>query len=291
MKKREIFEKIITSVLFICAVSSIGIVFFLVFNIIIQGHTIVIDWILNGFGTYWQENIEQFGILQFIFSTVYVGIGAMGLSALIGIPSAIYLAEFANPKIRNIIKPSMEMLVGIPSIALGFFGFLVIVQFLYLNFNFSTSIVAAWLVLAIMSLPHIATISEDSLRAVPNSYRNAALAVGATRWQTVRHIVLGSAKSGILASLLLALGNAMGETMAVFLVVGGVANPPISLDPTVKSNVMTRLIAVQYGETVLGSAHWQALFGVAFLLFIITFTLNFVITKIIRVKIQGNSRA
>ena len=288
MNQRELTEKIIKSALFICAASSIAIVFFLVINIFSVGYPILFEWIQNGFGMVWRQTSDQFGIIHLIFSTIYVGLGSMVLAAAIGIPAAIYLAEFAGPKIRNIIKPSMEMLVGVPSIALGFFGYLVIVEFLFRTINAGVSVLAAWIVLAIMSLPHIATISEDSLRAVPNAYREAALALGATKWQTIRHVVLSSAKSGIVAALVLALGNAIGETMAVYMVIGGRINPAISLDPTISSNVITRIIAVQYSDAEVGSRHWQALFALGIVLFVITMVLNIVTTKILR---KGSERS
>ncbi len=239
------------------------------------------EWLENGFGMIWRQTTDQFGIIHLIFSTVYVGIGSMVIAAAVGIPAAIYLAEFAESKIRNIIKPSMEMLVGVPSIALGFFGFLVIVEFLARTMNSGVSVLAAWIVLAIMSLPHIATLSEDAIRAVPDSYRQSALALGATRWQAMRHVVLPSAKSGILAALILALGNAIGETMAVYMVIGGRMNPAITLDPTISSNVITRIIAVQYSDAEVGSQHWQALFALGIVLFIITMTLNIITTQVL----------
>jgi phosphate transport system permease protein len=288
LNQRELTEKIIKSLLFICAASSIGVVFFLISNIFAVGYPMFFEWIENGFGMVWRQTSDQFGIIHLIFSTLYVGLGSMIIAAAIGVPSAIYLAEFAGPKIRNIIKPSMEMLVGVPSIALGFFGFLVIVEFLVRTVNGGVSVLAAWIVLAIMSLPHIATISEDAIRAVPNAYREAALALGATRWQAIRHVILSSAKSGILASLVLALGNAIGETMAVYMVIGGRTNPAISLDPNISSNVITRIIAVQYSDAEVGSQHWQALFALGIVLFILTMVLNIITTQILRKRANSS---
>ncbi len=285
MNRKEIWERTVTSLLFLCAASSIGIVLLIISNIVIEGAPVFIDWVLNGFGTKFIATSGQYGVIRLLATTLYTGIGATVVSAIIGVPAAIYLAEFSNSKIRNIIKPSMEMLVGIPSIVLGFFGLLVIVQFFINNFGFGESILAAWIVLSIMSLPHVATISEDAIRAVPNDYRYAALALGATKWQTVRHIILGSAKSGILASLLLALGNSIGETMAVFLVIGGRSNPIVSWDPTLPSNVLTRQITILVNEIgAAGDRSWNALFGMALILFIITFALNIVMTRVIRGK-------
>lgn len=270
--------------MFLCAATSVGIVFFIVLTMAYEGYPAVVEWFAHGFGMTWNPSAEEFGIIPYIFSTLYVGAGGMIFAALIGIPSAIYLAEFSSLRLRNIIKPSLEMLTGLPSIVIGIFGFVVVVTIVARYFGGGLGMLAAWAVLAIMSLPHIASISEDALRAVPDSYREASLALGATKWQTTRYITVPAAKSGILASLVLALGNAVGETMAVLMVVGAAMNPPITFDPTVSSNVITALIAREYSESAqfTGDPHWQALFGVGLVLFVIVAILNAITSRIVK---------
>ena len=289
MKTRNIRERLIEKILLFCAVSSIGIVLFMVFSVAVEGFPAVIGWLANGFGMTWMPTEGQFGIVPYIFSTLYVGAGAMILSAAIGIPCAIYLAEFADPRLRNMIKPSLEMLTGLPSVVLGLFGFILIVTMIARYTGGGTGVLAAWIILAIMSLPHIASISEDAIRAVPADLREASLALGATKWQTTAKVLLPVAKSGILAALLLALGNAVGETMAVIMVIGSRLTPPISFDPIQSSNVMTSMIAGEYAEVTWGGTHWQALFGVGFILFVMVGILNILTRRIVSGKSSKRS--
>lgn len=282
MKVRNLKEKIIEKALLLCALSSIGIVLFIVFSLAIEGFPAVSRWCAHGFGMTWMPTAGQFGIIPYIFSTIYVGLGATLLSAIIGIPCAIYLAEFADPKLRNMIKPSLEMLTGLPSVVIGLFGFLLIVTLINRYTGGGTGVLAAWITLGIMILPHIVSISEDAIRAVPQEFREAALALGATKWQTTINVLLPVAKPGIIAAILLALGSAMGETMAVIMVVGSRITPPITLDPLQSSNVMTSLIAQEYAEIVRGELHWQSLFGVGFVLFVIVGVLNVLTYKLVK---------
>lgn len=279
---RNVKENAIKILLLICATSSIGIVFFFVATMVYEGFPIIAQWFLYGFGMVWDRSSDRFGIIPYIFSTIYVGVGATLLAAALGIPTAIYLAEFANTRLRNLIKPSLEMLTGLPSVVVGLFGFVLIVTFATRYLGSGLGVLSAWLVLAIMSLPHIASISEDSIRAVPHSYREAALALGATKWQTTLRVLLPSAKSGIAASVILALGAAVGETMAVFMVIGGRMTPAITLDPRVTSNVLTVIPALDYGDMGHSGPLWQAIFAVSFVLFVIVAALNLVTAKIVK---------
>jgi phosphate transport system permease protein len=278
-------------VFFLCAASSIGIVLFIVSTLILEGYPAIMNWFLHGFGMNWippfpgsTEQQQEFGIVPYIFSTLYVGAGSIVIATALGIPCAIYLAEFAMPQVRNVIKTSLEVLTGLPSVVIGLFGFVFIVGITHEYFGAGISVLAAWIVLAIMSLPHIASISDDAMRAVPNSYKEASLAMGATRWQTTVHVVMPAAKSGILTSLILALGNAIGETMAVLMVIGRVNTPPITLDPRVSSNVMTALIANNYGDMtpLYSPAGWQALVGVGFILFLMVGIMNIATKRILK---------
>ena len=228
----------------------------------------------------------------FMYNTLYVGLGGTVLGAAIGIPCAIYLAEFADMRLRNMIKPALEVLNGFPSVVLGMVGY-ALVCFTIQRYTGGAAgsfycILAAWVVLGIMSLPLITSVSEDSLRAVPQDLREASLGLGATKWQTALRILVPGAISGILTALLLALGNAIGETMAVLAVIGVQSPPPTSLDPLVSSNVITAMIANGYQEVSWGSTAFDYLFAAGFLLFVMTMLLN-IATRTIATKLNGNS--
>jgi len=289
MVSKNLKEKLIKQIFFLCAVSSIGIVFLIVFYVTYLGYPIIADWFLHGFGLRWSPTGDEFGIIPAIFSTIYVGIGATAIAAIIGIPCAIYLAEFADAKLRNVIKPSLEMLTGLPSVIMGLIGLIIVVGMIERATGASTGtgVLAAWIVLGIMCIPHVASISEDSIRAVPNDLKEASLALGATRWQTTQKVLLPVAEPGMLASLVLAMGNAIGETMAVIFVIGG-AYPFIPMDPLaiiVPSNVMTAMIALNppiSHDVATGTLTTSAGYAVAFILFLITAILNVAITRAIK---------
>lgn len=263
-----------------------GIVFLVVGYIAWQGYPAVVNWFLNGFGMFW-DGESNFGVIPTIFSTFYVGAGAVVIATAIGIPTAFYLAEFSSSKIRNLIKPSLETLAGIPSVVMGYFGYFYIVPIVFAYFGGGLGVLSAWIILAIMSLPFVVSISEDAIRAVPNSYREASQGLGATRWQTAWHVVLPEAKSGILTAILLALASVLGETMAVWMVIGPNFNPAITLDPRPPSNVLTTLIAANVGQDAAGvGALNEALYGVALILFMLIGILNIAVTALARRRLS-----
>lgn len=279
-------ERFIKTVLFLCAASSIGVVFFIIFSVVQEGYPQIVDWFLHGFGMSWNPGIGPYGIIPFIFATVYVGLGATLVAVAIGLPCAIYLSEFANTRLRNVVKPALEMLTGFPSVVMGVVGFTVVCFTFQRYFGGNAdgfSVLAAWIVLGVMCLPTIASVSEDALRAVPQDLREASLASGATKWQTTFRVLIPVATPGILASVLLALGNAMGETMAVIWVIGNVfPAPPITLNPYVPSNVLTALIANRaQGDSTYGSPEWTAVFAAAFILFLVTAAMNLAMRAIV----------
>jgi phosphate transport system permease protein len=269
--------------LFICALSSILIVFFIIAFIVKEGFpalTLGGDFIA---GMTWRPSRNQFGILPIVISTFIVGIGSLAIAAAIGIPAAIYLAELSPEWFRNIIKPSIEMLVGIPSIVLGFFGLMILVVFIRDNIGgYGECILAGWIILSIMTLPHVISISEDSIRAVPKAYKEASLGLGATHLQTIRKVILPHARSGILASLVLGMGNAIGETMAVLMVIGNPNIPWIPTSVLEPVRVLTSTIVIEISYAVWGSMHQHALFALGVVLFIIVAILNAITTAIIR---------
>ena len=216
----------------------------------------------------------QFGAWPLILGTLYVSLIAILLALPLGLATAIYLAEIADRKTRNFLKPVIELLAGIPSVVYGFFGLIVIVPLLKNTFNLDSgqSGLAGGILLAIMALPTIITVSEDALRNTPNSMREASLAMGASKWQTIYRIVVPYSSSGISAAAILGIGRAMGETMAVLMVTGNAAVIPHSILEPLRTIPAT--IAAELGEAPTGGLHYQALFTLGCILFIITVIAN-----------------
>ncbi|MFZ2071816.1 MAG: phosphate ABC transporter permease subunit PstC [Halobacteriota archaeon] len=283
-------EKIIEKLLFLSALSSILIVFFIIAFMLKEGiPALALGWEFI-FGMTWCPKHDLFGIFPIIVTTFVVGIGALAIAASIGIPTAIFLAEFAPAWLRNVIKPSVEMLVGIPSIVLGFFGLMVLVVFIRDSFGgYGECILAGWIILAIMTLPHVISISEDSIRAVPKGYKEASLALGATQLQTIIRAILPNARSGILASLILGMGNAVGETMAVLMVIGNPEIPWIPSSILEQVRVLTSTIVLDSSYMVWGSMHQHALFAIGVVLFVIVAILNLVTTVAIKGRLGATT--
>jgi len=216
----------------------------------------------------------QFGAWPLILGTLYVSLVAILLALPLGLATAIYLAEIADKKTRNFLKPVIELLAGIPSVVYGFFGLVIIVPLLKNTFNLDSgqSGLAGGILLAIMALPTIITVSEDALHNTPNSMREASLAMGASKWQTICRIVVPYSSSGITAAAILGIGRAMGETMAVLMVTGNAAVIPHSLFEPLRTIPAT--IAAELGEAPQGGLHYQALFTLGCILFIMTVSAN-----------------
>jgi phosphate transport system permease protein len=197
MVSSQLIDSAISKIFFLCAASSIFIVFGIFIYILDMGLPQLQDWILNGFGLLWDPYTNSlYGILSMAFYTLYTATGATVMATAIGIPCAIYLAEYANNKIRNIIKPSLEVLTSMPSILVGLVGVVLIVLTIQKVFNLSGSgigVMAAWIVLFVLALPLVASIAEDAIRAVPSELKEASLALGATQWQTTLKVSLPGA--------------------------------------------------------------------------------------------------
>jgi phosphate transport system permease protein len=216
----------------------------------------------------------QFGILPIILGTLWVSLGAILLALPFGLAVAIYLAELANQKIYKILKPTVELLSGIPSVVYGFFGLIVVVPMIQKLFDLpvgETGLTGS-IILGIMALPTIITISEDALRSVPRNMREASLALGANHWQTIYKVIIPYAISGITAAVVLGIGRAIGETMAVLMVTGNSAIIPHTLLTPLRTIPAT--IAAELGEAPKGGAHYQALFLLGCVLFILTLIIN-----------------
>jgi len=218
--------------------------------------------------------VAQFGVLPLILGTLLVSFMAILFAIPIGLITAIYMAEIASDRMRNVMKPVIELLAGIPSIVYGFFGLVVLVPTIQKVFNLPVgeTALAGSIILAIMALPTIITIAEDSIRSTPVSLKEASLALGASHWQSLSRVVLPYAKSGIMAAFILGIGRAIGETMAVLMVTGNAAIMPSSILEPVRTIPAT--IAGELGEAPFGGTHFKALFALGIILFVITFIFN-----------------
>jgi phosphate transport system permease protein len=216
----------------------------------------------------------QFGVLPLIMGALWVGFFAILIALPLGLGVAIYMSELAGERIRKLFKPAIELLAGIPSVVYGFFGLVVLAPLIQksLNLPVGETAFAGSLILAIMALPTIITIAEDAMRGTPRMMREASLALGATHWQTIYKIIVPYASSGIMAAVVLGIGRAVGETMAVLMVTGNAAVMPRSLFQSVRTIPAT--IAAELGEAPSGGAHYQSLFLLGCILFIITMVIS-----------------
>lgn len=215
-----------------------------------------------------------FGVLPLIMGTLWVSFFAILIALPPGLGVAIYMSELASPRIRAFLKPTIELLAGIPSVVYGFFGLVVLVPFIQktLNLPVGETAFAGSLILAIMALPTIITIAEDAMRSTPRAMREAGLALGSTPWQTICRVVVPYASSGIMAAVVLGIARAIGETMAVLMVTGNAAVMPHSLFQPVRTIPAT--IAAELGEAPAGGAHYQSLFLLGCILFVLTMIIS-----------------
>lgn len=235
------------------------------------------------FGTKWYPVSEPptFGIMPFFVATLWVTLVATAISVPVGVACAAYLAEVAPAKVRETVKPIIEILAGIPSVVMGFIGLMLLSPLVQSAFNLNTGLsgLTAGIMLSLMSLPIIISVSEDALRAVPDDFRQAAYALGSTKWETIRHVSIPGALSGITAAIMLGVGRAIGETMTVLMVAGGALAVPVS--PTEPMMPMTAAIASGIGNAVRGGLQYQALFAIGLILFVITLAVNLVADRVL----------
>jgi phosphate transport system permease protein len=231
----------------------------------------------NLLGSRWYPIEDLYGIWPLIVGSLLVTSGAVLIAVPLGLITAVYLGEIAPSWQREILKPVIEVLAGIPSIVLGFFGWIALAPAIqWLGAPSGLTAFTGALILAFMALPTVISITEDALYAVPREYRDGALAIGATRWQTIWRVVVPAARSGIVIAIMLGIGRAIGETMAVMLVTGNAANIPAFGPAAIFQPVrtMTATIAAEMGEVAQGSLHYNILFVVGIILFVITFLIN-----------------
>jgi len=231
----------------------------------------------NALGNRWYPTFGLFGVAPLVLGSLLVTVTAIALALPLGVATAVFVREVAPSWAREILKPLIEVLAGIPSVVLGFFGMTALAPMVRENLGAPTGLTALTgaLILAYMSLPTIISVAEDALDAVPKSYRDAGLAMGATEWQTIWRVVVPAARSGIVTAVMLGMGRAIGETMAVMMVTGNAARMPTTLDSLLRPvRTITATIAAEMGEVAQGSTHYHALFGLGMLLFLITFVIN-----------------
>jgi phosphate transport system permease protein len=278
MTMRKLKEFLIERLIFICGIASIFFVLLIFLFLLKEGlavfkTVIPMDFL---FGKSWYPISEpaQLGILPLILGSLLVTIGAAIISIPIGVGCAVYIAEIAPIKIKEVLKAGIELLAAIPSVVLGFIGMVTLVPWIKNTFNLPTGLTAlsGSIMLAFMAMPTIVSIAEDALYSVPKSYKEGAFALGATHWQTIWRVMLPAASSGILAAVMLGIGRVIGETMAVMMITGNSAIIPHSFLQPVRT--LTATVAAEMGEAVVGSEHYFALFAIGIVLFIISFVIN-----------------
>jgi len=250
--------------------------------------------VANLFSTRWYPTFGLFGTLPLILGSVIVTVAAILIALPLGVATAVFVREVAPGWAREILKPLIEVLAGIPSVVLGFFGMTVVAPIVRQSLRAPTGLTAftGALLLAYMSLPTIISVAEDALDSVPRSYRDAGLAMGATRWQTIWRVTVPAAGSGIVTAVMLGMGRAIGETMAVMMVTGNAARMPLDLAALLRPvRTMTATIAAEMGEVARGSVHYHALFGIGIVLFLLTFLINLTVARaILRRRRRGGLR-
>ncbi|MDZ7315715.1 MAG: phosphate ABC transporter permease subunit PstC [candidate division KSB1 bacterium] len=293
MKKRsrvaeQIKESIIENLIRVSGVSAILFVFAIFFFVFREGSS----FLFKGFNVKefftsieWYPTSQshvRYGALALIVGTLSVTSLAMVIAVPFGLGAAIYISEFCSPKVRETFKIVIEMLAAIPSVVWGFIGLTIMNSLIIQIFNapIGLTMLNGGIILALMSVPIIVSIGEDALKAVPDSYREAALALGCTRWQMVYRVLLPAARNGLLAAALLGVGRAVGETMAVLMATGHSIRIPKSLLEPVRT--LTATIAAELGEAPVHSEHYQVLFIIGILLFTITFIINLTADLIVK---------
>lgn len=271
-------ETLVTRIIQICGYSSILFVLLILYFLLSEGlpalWTAEFDSLL---AVRWYPTESYYGIWPLVFGSIIVTIGAGLVSIPLGVGTAIYISEVAPAWTKEILKPLVELLAGLPSVVLGFLGIQVLVPFVRRFFDLPTGLTALTgaILLGMISIPTIVSVGEDALNTVPKSYREASMALGATRWQTIWGITLPAAKSGMITAILLGLGRDMGETMAVMMVTGNAPVMPAGLQALVEpARTMTATIASEMGEVAAGSVHYSVLFLIGIILFLISLVVN-----------------
>lgn len=289
MKLKNIIERVMSSVFFFCGMISIAAVLLITVYMVIAGLPAILEIgpIEFLFGTVWQSTAStpKFGILPFILTSIWGTLGAVLIGVPIGVCTAIFLAKLAPPKLAAIVHPAVELLAGIPSVVYGLIGMMVLVPGVMDLFHLKSgsTLFTAILVLAIMILPGIISVSETALRAVPREYEEASLGLGSTWIETVCKVSVPAARSGIAAGIVLGVGRAIGEAMAIMMVAGNVANMP-GLFNSVR--FLTTAVASEMSYAADGSLQKQALFSIGLILFLFIMLINLLLNYFLK---KGNA--
>jgi phosphate transport system permease protein len=284
--KRNWLELIIEALIRSAGYSAILFVGLIVFFLVREGLPAIGEVPLSAlFSARWYPIEGQlFGLLPLISGSLIVTLGAALIAVPFGLATAIYIAEIAPRWVREFLKPLIEVLGGLPSVVLGFMGMLVLAPFVRVTLNTPTGLTAftGSLLLAGMAIPTLVSVAEDALDAVPKSYRDAALALGATKWQTIWRVTVPAARSGVFTAVMLGIGRAIGETMTVMMVTGNAARLPTGLDALfLPVRTMTATIAAEMGEVANGSTHYHVLFTIGIVLFLISFVVNLAASAVV----------
>lgn len=278
-------ERIISRMIQICGYSAVLFVGMILYFLLSEGFPAVFEVpAANLLSTRWYPIEDHFGLLPLIFGSLVVTFGATLVAIPFGVGTAIFISEVAPGWLKEILKPLVEVLAGLPSVLLGFLGMLVISPFVRRVLNIPTGLTAftGAILLGAIAIPTIVSVSEDALNNVPRSYREGALALGATHWQTIWGVTLPAARSGVLMGVVLGIGRAIGETMTVMMVTGNAPVMPHGLNFFfVPVRTMTTTIASEMGEVASGSVHYHVLFLIGILLFLISLAVNIVAQTIV----------
>lgn len=284
-KTRNWREAIITPIIKTSGISAILFVVIIFFFLMSEGLPAFQDVDLNNlFSKIWYPIEDYYGLLPLIAGSLLVTVMAMALALPVGVGTAIFIAEIAPRWLREIVKPVIEIMAGIPSVVLGFIGIQVLASGLrqWLDIPTGLTALAGAILLAAISIPTIVSVAEDALDSVPRSYRDASLALGATRWQTIWRVTLPAARSGVLTAVMLGIGRAIGETMTVMMVTGNAPVIPRSLAAIYSPvRTMTATIAAEMGEVATGSTHYHVLFFIGIVLFLISLVVNLTASAVV----------
>lgn len=271
-------EKLITNTIKIAGSSSILFILLIFVFLVKEGLPALSDVSLKDlFSSRWYPIEELFGILPLISGSLVVTLTSILIALPLGVGTAVYIGEIAPKNVKEILKPTVEIMAGIPSVVLGFIGIQALSPFLRTFLDLPTGLTAlsGALLLALIAIPSIVSIAEDALYAVPNSYRDASYALGATHWQTIWGVVIPSARSGLMTAVMLGIGRSLGETMAVMMVTGNAATSFAGLESIIMPvRTMTATIASEMGEVASGSVHYHVLFFIGIILFIFSLIIN-----------------
>jgi phosphate transport system permease protein len=271
-------EFITESTIRVLGFSSIGFVILIFMFLVREGVSALFEVPLdNLFGTRWYPILDIYGMLPLLLGSILVTLFAILIGLPLGVGTAVFVREVAPRWAREILKPMIEIMAGIPSVVLGFFGMTLLAPIFHEYLGLATGLTAftGAIILAYMALPTIVSVAEDALDAVPKSYRDASLAMGATEWQTIWRVIVPAARSGIVTAVMLGLGRAIGETMLVMMVTGNAARMPLTADSLFRPvRTMTATIAAEMGEVAQGSSHYHILFALGIVLFLLTFIIN-----------------